>query len=543
MFTSVKKSFAVLCATAIIGSSIQMPVHAASKPQGDGMSFEGSSARSEEIKKNGGEEICGIAFYKLDQKAQNSFENISYEDFSKKYKDEMTEGSAAKGSGKGTVEVRDWYSYSSKYMYDQLSSNEKKLYDQFYAYCMYYLTSSSSNSKSPANYKIQKINFGDHLKEEAISPDFNFKKMGLELESVGKVLVYFQYENPQFYFLEPDCYYLYGKSGTPESIAICFFNKFSDSEKRAKVTNSTFDKIDSYAEKVRKQPTDAEKARKAEELIMSDNKYALSLQIRGKDYREWYDQSMYSAFNLGYTVCAGYAKSTSAVLRKAGMSAMCVTSVNHAWNLVKVDGKWYTLDSTWDDSDDGRFSKDYFLKSDKYTTTHDMKDLYGRPAHVRDTHWKNAPLCKADYGKKWTAKDKNINKRFDDTDNNQSKIKTKLEKTKYDPSQNKKEQTDKSGIASKKPKILKVTKNASSVRIKWNKISGEITGYKIEMSTSADFTKGVKRIIIKKSGVTNHKFGSLKKGKTYYFRIRAYKNTSEGVVYSKWSSIKKVTIK
>ena len=77
---------------------------------------------------------------------------------------------------------------------------------------------------------------------------------------------------PQFYFLEPDCYYLYGKSGTPESIAICFFNKFSDSVKRAEVTNSTFDKIDSYAEKVRKQPTDAEKARKAEELIMSDNK-------------------------------------------------------------------------------------------------------------------------------------------------------------------------------------------------------------------------------------------------------------------------------
>ncbi|MCR5105002.1 MAG: fibronectin type III domain-containing protein [Eubacterium sp.] len=98
-------------------------------------------------------------------------------------------------------------------------------------------------------------------------------------------------------------------------------------------------------------------------------------------------------------------------------------------------------------------------------------------------------------------------------------------------------------IASKKPKLLKITKNASSVKIKWNKIPGEITGYKIEMSTSADFTKGVKRIIIKKSGVTNHKFGSLKKGKTYYFRIRAYKNTSEGVVYSKWSTIKKVTIK
>ena len=606
MFNRIKKSFAVLCAAAIIGSSFHVPVYAASRPQDDDSYFEGLYSRTEEIKKNGGEEIGGIAFYKLDPKAQKSIDDISYEDFSKKYIEEMTEESAERGKGKGAVVERDWYSYSSKYMYNQLSSNEKKLYDQLYAYCMYYLTNSSSDSKSPANYKIKKINYGDYLKEEAISPSFNFSKLGLSIKQSYYILVIFQYENPQFYFLSPSCYYMYGKDYKPESVVISFFNKFSNSVERAKITNRTFDKIDSYAEIVKKQATDAEKARKAEELIMSNNKYALSLQIRGKDYREWYDQSMYSTFNLGYTVCAGYAKGTSAVLRKAGMSAMCVTSVNHAWNLVKVDGKWYTLDSTWDDSDDGEFSKDYFLKSDKYTTTHDKKDLYGRPAHVRDELWKKAPLCKADYGKEWAAKYQNINNRFDKTDNKQSEIKKKIEKTKYNPDQNKKTLSvklsksvfiydgkkktpsvkvtfggktlnssdysvkysegrinpgiykvtvtlkSKSGhtgsksvkftIAPKKTEINNVTNTASSAKISWKKVQGKISGYKIEMSTSADFTKDVKRISIKNAGVTSHEFESLENGKTYYFRIRAYKSTGNGMVYSKWSSAKSVKV-
>ena len=607
MFKIMKKSLAVLCTAAIIGSSFQLPVYAASRPQDDDSYFEGLSSRTEEIKRNGGEEIGGIAFYKIDKNAQKLYDDISYEEFTKKYKDEMTEESAVRGQGKGAVVERNWYSYSSKYMYNQLNSNEKKFYDQLYAYCMYYLTTSSSDSKSPANYKTQKLNYGMYLKEESISPSFNFVKYGISYKDIGRLVVIFQYENPQFYFLEPSCYISCGKNGKPESLTICFYDKFGNSLERAKVTNATFDKIDSYAETVNKQPTEAEKARKAEELIMSENEYALSLQIRGKDYREWYDQSLYSTFNLGYTVCAGYAKGTAAVLRKAGMSAMCVTSVNHAWNLVKVDGKWYTLDSTWDDTDNGKFSKDYFLKSDKYTTTHDKKDLYGNAAHVRDVQWKNAPLCKADYGKKWAKKDQNINSRFDKTDKDQSKIKNKIEKTKYTPEKEKKKfnvklskkqyiydgkvktpsvkvsmggrtlspsdykvkysdgrtnpgvykvnitlksksgavgsQTVTYKIAPKKPAINKIINTADGVKLNWNKVPGKITGYKIEISETEDFTANATCIAVKKSEITSKTINTLEKGKTYYFRIRAYKATSNGVAYSSWSTVKKITTK
>ena len=45
-------------------------------------------------------------------------------------------------------------------------------------------------------------------------------------------------------------------------------------------------------------------------------------------------------------------------------------NVGHAYNLVKLDGKWYWVDSCWDDYGGNRVSYNYFLRgSDKFTYT------------------------------------------------------------------------------------------------------------------------------------------------------------------------------
>lgn len=52
-------------------------------------------------------------------------------------------------------------------------------------------------------------------------------------------------------------------------------------------------------------------------------------------------------------VCEGYAKAMKLLLDMAGVESMVVTGnsmgQSHAWNLVKLDGKWYHTDATWDD--------------------------------------------------------------------------------------------------------------------------------------------------------------------------------------------------
>ena len=57
------------------------------------------------------------------------------------------------------------------------------------------------------------------------------------------------------------------------------------------------------------------------------------------------------------------------LLAHAGIESILVNGkskdVLHMWNMVKIDGEWYHLDPTWDDTDDGTIYK-YFNLSDEY---------------------------------------------------------------------------------------------------------------------------------------------------------------------------------
>ncbi len=63
--------------------------------------------------------------------------------------------------------------------------------------------------------------------------------------------------------------------------------------------------------------------------------------------------------NPNYAVCDGYSFALEYLLQQCGIDAIFLggrvgSSLNemvsgHAWNMVKMDGKWYEVDSTWDD--------------------------------------------------------------------------------------------------------------------------------------------------------------------------------------------------
>lgn len=51
---------------------------------------------------------------------------------------------------------------------------------------------------------------------------------------------------------------------------------------------------------------------------------------------------------LGYGVCDSFSKAYLLLLQEAGISAERTFGPNHAWNTLKLGGKWYQADSTWD---------------------------------------------------------------------------------------------------------------------------------------------------------------------------------------------------
>lgn len=77
--------------------------------------------------------------------------------------------------------------------------------------------------------------------------------------------------------------------------------------------------------------------------------------------------------------------------------------------------------------------------------------------------------------------------------------------------------------------------------VSWKKVSGA-SGYEIQYSTSSKM-KNVKKVTVKKGSTLKKTIKSLKTGKKYYIKVRAYKTVNSKKVYSSWSKVKNVKVK
>ncbi|NRF90101.1 Ig-like domain-containing protein [Paenibacillus frigoriresistens] len=93
------------------------------------------------------------------------------------------------------------------------------------------------------------------------------------------------------------------------------------------------------------------------------------------------------------TVCQGYALLAYKMLKEAGIENKIIEGLAgttlHAWNLVKLDGNWYHLDTTWDDPVPdvaGRIIYDHFnLTDDQIKAVHSWTKSYPSAVTSFDT--------------------------------------------------------------------------------------------------------------------------------------------------------------
>lgn len=208
----------------------------------------------------------------------------------------------------------------------------------------------------------------------------------------------------------------------------------------------------------------------------------------------------YAAVTTGKSVCQGYATLFYRLAKMQGISSRVIaghgtnTDVYHGWNIVKLGNLYYNVDATWDAANYKLgHPYEYFLKGDVFedhTRTDDYKTKNFYAAY---------PMAADDYveGVEAVASAETVNSTF----------------------------------TMNKTSIKKLTRN----KISFNKIA-EATGYEIQYSTNKKFASKKKMTTTK----TTCKFRKLSKKKTYYFRVRGYREAGSGKIYTKWSTVKKI---
>ena len=129
-----------------------------------------------------------------------------------------------------------------------------------------------------------------------------------------------------------------------------------------------------------------------ENVVYDMFSYSVAMTTQGRMHNP-VGHSAYGALCNGTAVCQGYAAAFYRLALEAGIDGRVIfgesSGGGHAWNIVKLDGKYYLLDSTWDA---GQSEYEYFLKCEKDFPDHDPDDEH------KTSSWKSKyPIASTSY--------------------------------------------------------------------------------------------------------------------------------------------------
>ncbi|MGY6528362.1 MAG: transglutaminase domain-containing protein [Cyanobacterium sp.] len=135
--------------------------------------------------------------------------------------------------------------------------------------------------------------------------------------------------------------------------------------------------------------TDEEKARIIYSWITHNIAYDVVSLNTFMNYNIYPDVSVRTVLNTRETICSGYANLYQQLAQNMGLRSVIIigyakgfdyavgndSNVNHAWNGVQIDGKWFLLDPTWGAGtiNDNRFEKNF---NDFYFATNPQHFIY-----------------------------------------------------------------------------------------------------------------------------------------------------------------------
>lgn len=168
---------------------------------------------------------------------------------------------------------------------------------------------------------------------------------GYDETDIDRIFQYVLNDHPELFYVEGYSYTKYTRG--EKTTAIEFSGTYSvdreNAESRYEAIEAAADEIFSGLDANADQYT---KVKYVYDTIIRNTDYELSAPD---------NQNIYSVFVNHLSVCQGYAKATQYLLNRLGVECTLVlgtvdTGEGHAWNLVKIDGSYYYVDTTWGDA-------------------------------------------------------------------------------------------------------------------------------------------------------------------------------------------------
>jgi len=167
---------------------------------------------------------------------------------------------------------------------------------------------------------------------------------GLRESDIDKIFQCVLCDHPELFYVEGYSYTKYMRG--EKIVSIVFSGTYQmDRETALKRRQEIWEAADAILAGIGEDASDYDKV-----------KYVYDTLIRNTDYDQYIsdNQNIYSVFVYHLSVCQGYAKATQYLLNRLGVECTLVqgtvdTGEGHAWNLVKVDGDYYYVDTTWGD--------------------------------------------------------------------------------------------------------------------------------------------------------------------------------------------------
>ncbi len=183
------------------------------------------------------------------------------------------------------------------------------------------------------------------------------------VEILGDYVTVALWMNPDIYYISPEFSMSYDPA-TGHITTISPQYLVTDTKEIASVQNDIRSKIDAIISLTDSLMSDEEKLLTIYDSIILNSNYDQTLTKTDAK----------SLLLDGESVCQGYASVFYAVATKLGIPCGFVESdaMNHVWNVVYIDGKWYHVDMTWDDNfykDSTKVTHLYFLKSNAWFET------------------------------------------------------------------------------------------------------------------------------------------------------------------------------